>query len=78
MSRLILHCTKAVNKIVQCSINVTETSDAVQIGESGKLASALNVPRGILGFGADPELPYRDQRFDKKMVDQSTNRSSPF
>jgi rhodanese-related sulfurtransferase len=44
---------------------VLDVRDAPEVAASGKVAGALNVPRGMLEFRADPESPYHDKHFDK-------------
>ena len=42
-----------------------DVRDAPEVAQSGKVAGALNVSRGMLEFRADPESPYHDKSFDK-------------
>jgi rhodanese-related sulfurtransferase len=44
---------------------VVDVRDPSEIEKSGKIAGAVNVPRGMLEFRADPETPYHDKNFDK-------------
>jgi rhodanese-related sulfurtransferase len=44
---------------------VVDVRDAPEVGESGKVAGAINVSRGMLEFRADPESPYHDKNFAK-------------
>jgi rhodanese-related sulfurtransferase len=44
---------------------VVDVRDAPEIQQSGKVAGALHVPRGMLEFRADPEAPSHDPHFDK-------------
>jgi rhodanese-related sulfurtransferase len=44
---------------------VVDVRDAPEIEKSGKVAGALNVPRGMLEFRADPASPYHDKTFGK-------------
>lgn len=44
---------------------ILDVRDAPEIVASGKIATALNVSRGMLEFRADPESPYHDKNFDK-------------
>ena len=39
--------------------------DAPEVANSGKVAGALNVSRGMLEFRADPESPYYDKNFSR-------------
>jgi rhodanese-related sulfurtransferase len=44
---------------------VVDVRDAPEVEQSGKVAGAVNVSRGMLEFRADPESPYYDQNFAK-------------
>jgi len=44
---------------------VVDVRDAPEVEESGKVAGAVNVSRGMLEFRADPESPYHDKNFTK-------------
>src|SRR5256885_15006784 len=44
---------------------VVDVRDAPEVQQSGKVAGAVHVPRGMLEFRADPESPYHDQNFAK-------------
>ena len=44
---------------------VVDVRDAPEVEQSGKVAGAVHVPRGMLEFRADPESPYHDQNFAK-------------
>jgi rhodanese-related sulfurtransferase len=44
---------------------VVDVRDAPEVEKSGKVAGAVNVPRGMLEFRADPESPYYDENFSK-------------
>jgi rhodanese-related sulfurtransferase len=39
--------------------------DAAEVAQTGRIAGAINVSRGMLEFRADPETPYHDKHFDK-------------
>ena len=49
---------------------VVDVRDAAEVENSGKIAGAINVSRGMLEFRADPESPYHDQAFarDKTVI----------
>jgi len=49
---------------------VVDVRDAPEVEKSGKVAGALNVPRGMLEFRADPEYPSHDKNFarDKTVI----------
>ncbi|WP_102143800.1 rhodanese-like domain-containing protein [Mycobacterium hubeiense] len=44
---------------------VVDVRDAPEVQQTGKVAGAVHVPRGMLEFRADPESPYYDQHFTK-------------
>jgi rhodanese-related sulfurtransferase len=44
---------------------VVDVRDAPEVAQTGKVAGALNVSRGMLEFRADPDSPYHDKAFDK-------------
>jgi rhodanese-related sulfurtransferase len=44
---------------------VVDVRDGPEVEQSGKVAGAVHVSRGLLEFRADPESPYHNQNFDK-------------
>jgi rhodanese-related sulfurtransferase len=44
---------------------VVDVRDAPEVEQSGKVAGAIHVSRGMLEFRADPASPYHDKNFDK-------------
>src|ERR1700758_5053017 len=44
---------------------VVDVRDAPEVEQSGKVAGAVHVSRGMLEFRADPELPSHDKNFAK-------------
>jgi len=44
---------------------IVDVRDAAEVEQSGKVAGAINVSRGMLEFRADPESPYHDKNFAK-------------
>ena len=44
---------------------VVDVRDAPEVANSGKVAGAVQVSRGMLEFRADPESPYHDKSFAK-------------
>ena len=44
---------------------VVDVRDPPEVQQSGKVAGAVNVSRGMLEFRADPESPYYDKNFAK-------------
>jgi rhodanese-related sulfurtransferase len=45
---------------------VLDVRDGTEVANSGKIAGALHVSRGLLEFRADPELPSHDPGFSKE------------
>lgn len=44
---------------------VVDVRDAPEVQQSGKVAGAVHVSRGMLEFRADPASPYHDKNFAK-------------
>jgi rhodanese-related sulfurtransferase len=44
---------------------VVDVRDAPEVAQTGKVAGALHIPRGMLEFRADPESAYHDPAFAK-------------
>ena len=44
---------------------VIDVRDAPEVAQSGKVAGAVHVTRGMLEFRADPESPYHEPTFAK-------------
>jgi rhodanese-related sulfurtransferase len=44
---------------------VVDVRDAPEVDETGKIAGAVQVSRGMLEFRADAETPYHDKNFTK-------------
>ena len=44
---------------------VLDVRDAPELAQSGKVAGALHVSRGMLEFRADPDSPYHDKSFSR-------------
>jgi rhodanese-related sulfurtransferase len=44
---------------------VVDVRDAVEVEQSGKVAGAVHIPRGMVEFRADPDTPYYDASFGK-------------
>ena len=44
---------------------VIDVRDTPEVAQSGKIAGAIHVSRGMLEFRADPESPYHDKNFVK-------------
>ena len=44
---------------------VVDVRDAPEVEQSGKVAGAVHIPRGMVEFRADPDSPYYDKNFAK-------------
>ena len=44
---------------------VVDVRDAPEVEQTGKVAGAVHVSRGMLEFRADPDSPYHDKKFAK-------------
>lgn len=44
---------------------VLDVRDAMEVTQSGKVAGAVHIPRGLLEFKADPESPAHDKNLDR-------------
>jgi rhodanese-related sulfurtransferase len=44
---------------------VLDVRDAMEVAQSGKVAGAVHIPRGLLEFKADPESPAFDKNLDR-------------
>jgi len=51
--------------IAKGDVLVVDVRDAAEVAGTGKVAGALNVPRGMIEFKADPDSPSHDPRFRK-------------
>jgi rhodanese-related sulfurtransferase len=50
---------------IEAGALVVDVRDAAEVEESGKIAGAVHIPRGMLEFRADPDTPYYDNSFAK-------------
>jgi rhodanese-related sulfurtransferase len=57
---------QARDMIAQGKALVVDVRDAPEVDQSGKVAGAINVSRGMLEFRADPESPYHDKNFARE------------
>ncbi len=55
---------QAKEKIDHGNVLVVDVRDAKEVEQSGKVAGAVNVPRGLLEFKAAPDSPALDKSFD--------------
>ena len=44
---------------------VVDVRDDAEVEQSGKVAGAVHIPRGMVEFRADPDTPYFDENFAK-------------
>jgi rhodanese-related sulfurtransferase len=56
---------RAQELIAEGNVLVVDVRDAPEVAQSGKVAGAVHVPRGMLEFRADPESPAHDSHFAK-------------
>lgn len=56
---------EAKEMIAKGNTLVVDVRDAGEVANSGKVAGAVHVSRGMLEFRADPESPAHDKAFDK-------------
>ena len=56
---------QAREMIAKGNVLVIDVRDAPEVEQSGKIAGAIHVSRGMLEFRADPDSPYHDKHFDK-------------
>ena len=56
---------KAQELIAEGNTLVVDVREGPEVQQSGKVAGAVHVPRGMLEFLADPEAPSHDPRFGK-------------
>jgi rhodanese-related sulfurtransferase len=56
---------EAKEMIARNNTLVVDVRDAPEVANSGKVAGAVHVSRGMLEFRADPESPYHDKNFAK-------------
>ena len=60
----------AKDMIGKDNVLVVDVRDAKEVDQSGKVAGAVHVPRGLLEFKAAPDSPARDENFatDKTVI----------
>ena len=56
---------QARDMIAKGNTLIVDVRDAPELAQSGKVAGAVHVSRGMLEFRADPELPSHDKSFDR-------------
>jgi rhodanese-related sulfurtransferase len=56
---------QARDMIAQGNTLIVDVRDAPEVENSGKIAGAVNVSRGLLEFRADPDSPSHDKSFAK-------------
>jgi rhodanese-related sulfurtransferase len=55
---------EAKEMMAKGNVVVVDVRDATEVAQSGKVAGALQISRGMLEFRADPELPSHDKNLD--------------
>jgi rhodanese-related sulfurtransferase len=56
---------QAKDMIGNGNVVVLDVRDAMEVAQSGKVAGAVHIPRGLLEFKADPDSPAHDKNLDK-------------
>ncbi len=56
---------EAMQKAQDEDVLFLDVRDASEVQQSGKIKGAVNVPRGMLEFRADPDSPAHDAALDK-------------
>src|SRR5581483_8278975 len=56
---------QAKDMIAKGNTLVVDVRDGAEVAQSGKVAGAVHVSRGMLEFRADPDLPSHDKNFSK-------------
>jgi rhodanese-related sulfurtransferase len=56
---------EAVEKIRSGKVLVVDVRDGTEVQASGHIKGAVNVPRGLIEFRADPDSPYYNPAFTK-------------
>ncbi len=59
---------EARDLMAQGLATVVDVRDAPEVEQTGKVAGALHVSRGMLEFRADPASPYHDKRLSKDKI----------
>ena len=52
---------QARKKLVEPGVVVLDVRDGAEVAKSGKIKGAINISRGMLEFGADPESPVHNK-----------------
>ena len=58
----------------QGDVVILDVRDAPELAASGKIKGAVHVPRGLLEFRADPELPSHDPALQPDIVPKTPDR----
>jgi rhodanese-related sulfurtransferase len=56
---------EAKDLMAKGNVLVVDVRDGAEVAKSGKVPGAVNVPRGLLEFRADPATPTHDKNFDQ-------------
>lgn len=56
---------QAKEMIGRANVVVVDVRDAVEVAQSGKIAGAVHIPRGLLEFKAAPDSPAHDTNLDR-------------
>jgi rhodanese-related sulfurtransferase len=61
-----LSAEQAQEEITNGNVTVIDIRETEEVKQNGKIAGAVNAPRGMLEFYADASLPYHKPEFDKE------------
>lgn len=57
---------QAREMIAKGNVLVIDVRDTPELEQSGRIAGAIHVSRGMLEFRADPDSPYHDKNFNRQ------------
>ena len=60
-----ISAAEAKDLMAKGNVLVVDVRDGAEVAKSGKVPGAVNVPRGLLEFRADPATPTHDKNFDQ-------------
>jgi rhodanese-related sulfurtransferase len=61
-----LSAEQAQEEITNGNVTVIDIRETEEVKQNGKIAGAVNAPRGMLEFYADASLPYHKPEFNKE------------
>jgi rhodanese-related sulfurtransferase len=57
--------TEQAQQMIADGALVVDVREPAEVEQTGKVAGAVHVPRGMIEFRADPDSPYYEKSFDK-------------